>query len=104
MIEYRIKEGNTFLGVWLGGNKGNIILACGIPQYIDKYNPIVSQVTNLGYNLFTLRYQGSFESSGEFGVNSSKESIMDAVNIVKNGKAIELFSMKEITWGVSFLY
>lgn len=98
MIEYRVKIDDTFLGIWLGGNKGNIILGCGLPQYIDKYHPLVEQVSRLGYNLFVPRYHGTFESGGNFDTASSVQSIKDAINVVKSGKATELFNNGKIAW------
>lgn len=98
MIEYRTKIKDTFIGMWFGGDKGNIVLACGIPQYIDKYHPIIEQISRLGYNLFVPRYHGTFESSGKFSVLSSKKTIENTVTLVTKGKAIELFKNSEITW------
>lgn len=98
MIEYRTKIKDTFIGMWLGGNRGNIVLACGIPQYIDKYHPFIEQIGRLGYNLFIPRYHGTFESNGEFTVLSSKETIEDAINMVKKGNTVEFFKNEKIIW------
>jgi hypothetical protein len=98
MIEYRTKLNNTFVGIWLGGNKGNVVLGCGLPQYIDKYHPFVAQITSLGYNLFVPRYQGTFESDGYFNIFSSKQTIEDGIELVLAGETIELFGQSEIMW------
>ena len=98
MIEYRTKVDNTFVGIWLGGDKGNIVLGCGLPQYIDKYHPFVAQITGLGYNLFVPRYQGTFESGGDFNILSSKQTIEDSIGLVLTGKTIEFFDQREIIW------
>lgn len=98
MIEYRAKIGKILVGVWLNGNKGNIVLGCGLPQYLDKYHPFVIQMQRLGYNLFVPRYQGTFESEGEFTTQNSKETLENTIKFVKIGKTKELFSNSEIKW------
>ena len=64
MREYRVKCQNIIISIFLGGNKGNIIYASGLPQYLDKNHPLVQQALRLGYNLFIPKYPGSYESSG----------------------------------------
>ncbi len=98
MIEYRIKRGETFIGAWLGGDNGNIVFCCGLPQYLDKYHPLVTQITRLGYNLFVPRYRGTFESDGDFSVLSSVQAIEDGISLANEGEAIELFNESKITW------
>ncbi len=98
MIEFRTKKNNTFIGIWLGGKNGNVILASGIPQYIDKYHPIIEQISRLGMNLFIPRYQGTFESSGEFSTANSEQSLIDTIDLVQSGSATELFGNSQIDW------
>ena len=98
MIEYRTKIEDTFLGIWFGGDNGNIVLGCGLPQYIGKYHPIIAQIKRLGYNLFIPRYQGTFESGGDFNTMSSKQSIDNAIRLAQSGKTTELFGNSDITW------
>ena len=64
MREYRIKQQNMIVSVFLGGSKGNIIYASGLPQYLDKNHPLVQQSVKLGYNLFIPKYPGSYETDG----------------------------------------
>jgi len=101
MIEYRTKKKDTFVGAWLGGDNGNIIFGCGLPQYLDKYNPLIAQIDRLHYNLFVPRYQGSFESGGDFNIFSSVQTIEDCIALVNEGCATELFGENKIIWNGS---
>jgi len=98
MIEFKIKIDEVMIGVYLNGNKGNIIFASGIPQYLDKYHPFVQQITRLGYNLFIPRYKGTYESNGQFNIKNSKDSIKLAIKLAKKGEGIELFANNKLKW------
>lgn len=104
MIEFRIKQQNIMVGVYLNGDQGNIVLAGGMPQYFDKYHPFVQQVNKLGYNLFIPRYMGTYESDGEFNTQNSVESITSAVRLVKTGHGIELFGNNKVEWNNKNIY
>src|SRR5689334_11183456 len=98
MAEFRVRENNIMIGVWLNGDNGNVVLAPGIPQYLDKYHPLVQQMKRLRYNLFVPRYKGTWESDGEFTINNSRESIECAVELANRGNAVELYANSDIRW------
>lgn len=98
MFELKIKEDGVMIGAWLNGGKRNVVLAPGIPQYLDKYHPFVKQIAGLGYNLFVPRYRGTYESDDPFSTMNSKESLEIALKIAKRGSAIELFENKKVVW------
>lgn len=104
MIEFRSQLQEVFVGFFLNGNKGNIVLAPGMPQYLDKYHPLVVQASKLGYNLFIPRYMGTFESSGTFSSLNSSETLAETIRMVKKGKTTELFAHKEMTWSSEKIY
>lgn len=97
-MELRIKTKGIMISSWINGNKGNIILAPGLPQYIDKYHPLVKQAERLGLNLFVPKYCGTYESDGKFSVKNSIKTIEATVKLVKTGKAKELYANEEIKW------
>ncbi len=98
MVEFRIKQGNVMLGVYLNGDKGNVVFAGGMPQYLDKYHPFVEQMKRLGYNLFVPRYMGTYESSGEFNTENSVKSVESAIELAKSGEGVELFANSKLKW------
>ena len=98
MREYRVKCQNIIISVFLGGNKGNIIYASGLPQYLDKNHPLVQQALRLGYNLFIPKYPGSYESSGFLNIDNCVKALDNTQKIVRRGYAKELFSGEKIIW------
>jgi pimeloyl-ACP methyl ester carboxylesterase len=104
MIEFRIKENDILMGVYLNGSKGNIVYAPGMPQTLDKYHPFVLQMERLGYNLFIPRYMGTYESDGKFSTENSVRTLETIIDIVNNGRGIELFAGKELSWAPSPTY
>lgn len=104
MREHRIKHQNIVISVFLGGNKGNIIYASGLPQYLDKNHPLVQQTIRLGYNLFIPKYPGSYESSGLLTIDGCVKALENAQDIVMRGYAKELFSGQKITWSLTKIF
>jgi len=98
MVEFKVRKGNILVGIYLNGNKGNIVLSSGIPQFLDKYHPFVGQMKRIGYNLFIPRFMGTYESDGTFNTRNSAESIESAVKLVRSGKGTELFGNTELKW------
>lgn len=97
-MELRIKNRQTLISLWLNGNNGNIILASGLPQYIDKYHPFVKQAERLGLNLFVPKYMGTYESEGGFSLKNSIRTIDETIKLVKSGGAYELYAKKRVSW------
>lgn len=99
MRELKIKKSNIIISAWI--NKGDkcIILAPGLPQYIDKYHPFVKQSIKLGYSLFVPRYIGSYESGGIFTIDNCVKTIEETVGVVRGGLAKELYANSSINWG-----
>lgn len=98
MIEYRTICNNTTISIFLGGENGNIIFAPGLPQYIDKYHPLVQQIERLKYNLFVPHYPGTHDSGGELNIVGSANAIANTIQLVKKGYTNELFNDKKIAW------
>lgn len=98
MIEYRANTRHTMVSIFMGGNRGNIIYAPGLPQYIDKNHPFVQQAVRLGYNLFVPRYPGTYEGDGRLSIFGCARAIDETCDMVSTGQTIELFSGKKISW------
>lgn len=86
------------VGVYLNGDKGNVVLASGMPQYLDKYHPFVEQMKRLGYNLFIPKYMGTYESLGKFNTQNSIESVESVIELAKSGEGVELFANSKLKW------
>ncbi len=97
-MELRIKFKNTLIGLWLNGNKGNVIISPGLPQYIDKHHSVIKKFSEMGYNIFTPRYIGSWESDGNFSLKNCIKTIDQTLEIIKLGKATESFNTSEVLW------
>lgn len=97
-MELKIRKKQISISLWLNGENGNIILAPGLPQYIDKYHPFVRQAERLGLNLFVPKYIGTHESGGEFSLKNSVKTINDTIRLVESGNAIELYAKKRVNW------
>lgn len=102
MIEYRIKINKDLLAtMFIGGNKGLVVYASGLPQYAQKQHAFVSQILEAGYSLCIPRYYGTWESEGEFNVSSSVKTLEETLDFVKNGECNELYSGNTIKWSVN---
>lgn len=97
-MELKINNKGILTGVWLNGGEKNLIYACGLPQYITKYHPIVKLCQEFKVNLFVPRYRGSWESDGNFTITESIYSIEETIKMVRGGKAVELYNDSKITW------
>lgn len=100
-MELRIKEQGVMISLWLNdpnGEKGSIVLAPGLPQYIDKYHPLVKQAERLGLNLFVIKYRGSHESDGYFSLKESIKTIEISLKLINKGEARDLYANQEIRW------
>jgi hypothetical protein len=97
-MELRIKFKDILIGVWLNGNKGYIIISPGLPQYIDKHHSVIKKLSQMGYNIFTPRYIGSWESDANFSLKNCIETIDQTIEMVGLGKAIESFDVSEVSW------
>ena len=103
-MELKIKTENILIGAWLNDSNKNIILACGLPQYISKHHPIVKMAETARVNLFVPRYIGSWESSGIFSIANCVETIEKTIALVKKGKAIELYNNTKTVWNPEKIY
>lgn len=103
MIEYRFLNKNILCGVWNGGMNGTVILASGLPQYIDKYHPFLKTVEELGLTLIVPRYMGTWESSGDFSLENCVKTIEETIDFAKIGKSSEMYGNTEIHWNTSNL-
>lgn len=102
MTEYRVKiNNNLFATLFIGGDKGLVVYAAGLPQYVQKHHSFVSQILEAGYSLCVPRYYGTWESSGEFSVKESIKTLRETLDFVKAGQCKELFADKVITWNTS---
>ncbi|MBS3127418.1 hypothetical protein J4228_04605 [Candidatus Woesearchaeota archaeon] len=104
MVEFRIKQEDVMVVVYLNGDNGNVVLAGGMPQYLDKYHPFVEQMKRLRCNLFVPRYMGTYESSGEFNTKNSVKSVESAIKLAKKGFGLELFGDSELKWNNERVY
>lgn len=98
-MEYKIIYNNTYISCFIFGNNKNIVLAPGLPQYIDKYHPVVEQAKILQCNLFIPRYYGTHEDpKPKMTLKGCKKAIENTVELVGKMEATELFSSQKITW------
>lgn len=100
-MELRLNHNGILIGAWLGRRSECIVYCPGLPQYISKYHSIVRAAERVGVSLFVPRYHGTWESSGTFGVSSSRQTVESVVQFIKQGLATELFSHRDITWTCS---
>ena len=99
MIEYKFFYNDAYISCFLFGGDKNIVFAAGLPQYIDKYHPLVKQAEKLKCNLFVPRYYGTYEDpKNKMTLAGCKEVIENTVELVKQKEAVELFANKEIYW------
>lgn len=100
MIEYRIKINENLLAIFFisDENKGTVVYASGVPQYVQKQHSFVSQILEAGYSLCIPKYYGTWESSGEFSVENSIKALQETISLIKTGKCKELYADNTITW------
>ena len=100
-MELRIKYKDILIGVWLNGNMGNIVISPGLPQYIDKHHLIIKRLSGMGYNIFTPRYIGSWESDGNFSLKNCIRTLDQTLEMVGLGRAVESYNVSEVIWSNS---
>ncbi len=93
------------ISAWLTENsEKSILFIPGLPQYITKYHPIVKNLTELGYNLFTPQYYGSWDSKNDFSIEDAIKTVRITIEFVKSCSDIELYNKERITWKNRELY
>lgn len=102
MFEYRIKINKNLLAtMFIGGEKGVIVFASGLPQYVQKQHSFVSQILKAGYSLCIPKYYGTWESSGRFSVKSSTKALRQTLDLIKKGECKELYDKNIIKWNTN---
>lgn len=67
------------------GSKGAIVLLDGIPSVPAKKDVLIKELSTRGYDIFFPRYDGTWESSGDFLARSPTEGIEEFINKLKSG-------------------
>jgi len=78
-------------------SRDTIILLAGFPSVTDKREEI-KYFFEKGYNVFFPRYKGTLQSHGKFLDSNIVQDINNFINKIKEGKAIELWEMKEVNF------
>jgi hypothetical protein len=97
-MELRIKHKDTLIGAWLNGDSGNVIISPGLPQYIDKHHSVIKYLSRAGYNIFTPRYIGSWESDGKFSIKNCVETLAQTLELIRLGEGIESYNLAKTSW------
>lgn len=98
-MEYKFKSEKLLITAWINNKfKKSIIIAPGLPQFFNKYNPLIRNLIKLEYNIFSPDYYGSWNSPGTFSLKNSIKSIKECIDYVKGKKGTELYNNKEISW------
>ena len=103
-MELRLKVGEMVVGFWHNRSKIGVILAPGLPEYITKNHPFVKKINEREFDLFVLRYPGTWESGGNFDLKSAVRGIEDVVLLAKSGEARELYGGKILKWNYSTIF
>lgn len=102
MIIYRNKyKGILSEFAFLEGTKPThaIILCEGLPA-IPKRQDVIEYLANQGFLVFQPRYRGTWESDGEFLLQSPLIDIQDVVEVIKSNNIQELFNMKTFIFDI----
>lgn len=70
-------------------DKGAIILLDGIPSDPKKKIPLMNELFSRGYDVFFPRYEGIWESKGEFLRRNPRASIKEFINKIRVGINLE---------------
>jgi len=71
-----------------------IIILTGFPSS-NKEDEIINTLFEKGYNIFFMRYKGSFQSEGKFLEKNPSQEIKEFINYLENEKTINLWDEKE---------
>lgn len=105
MIEHRTYVEGVSISIFLADRpKGNIVFASGLPQYIDKYHPVVEHMIKAGYNLIVPRYYGTFDSEGVLTITGATKTVEIATRLAKNGTFYDLYTKGDSDLGVDATY
>src|SRR5258708_30558084 len=79
----------TYLLSNLSLSKGTVVLLDGLPSNPSSKDELINKLSGLNYDVFFPRYEGTWESAGEFLKRSPGESIVEFINALKSGIQIE---------------
>ena len=71
-----------------------IIILPGFPSSNNK-DDLMRFFYNKGFNVFYIRYRGSFQSNGSFLEKNIVDDMINFINFIKKGKAISLWDEEE---------
>jgi hypothetical protein len=99
-----MKYNGLLLGLWRNNSETCVVLAPGVPEYLTKHHPFVKQLEEHKIDLLVPRYHGTWESDGLFDVNSSTNSVEDAIRFAKSGTGVELFNSTKLNWNYKKIF
>ncbi len=99
----RVRSGKIFVNLAYGdlSRPANaIVLAYGMPGGgpADPKDQFVIRFVKQGYIVAIPEYIGSFDSYGRSTIGNSVDSILEAIQLLRRGKANELWGMTELRW------
>ena len=103
MIEYRFIYKGILVGYYpaIEDTEKNIIVCQGMPEYISSKHAFISDLLSLGYNVFVPRYYGSWESDGDFSPDTSRDTIAQIIDFVRQGKGVSRYDGSLISWKIN---
>lgn len=76
--------------------KGVVVICDGVPS-VPKQKDVMVRLNSYGYTVIYPRYQGTWESGGEFLARAPTDDINSIIKMLKNGSLTELYSGKNFT-------
>lgn len=95
----------TYLLSTSSSSKGTVILLDGLPSNPSSKDGLMKKLSEQNYDVFFPRYEGSWESVGEFLKRSPSESIAEFIEALKTGidiKSRKYIAKKVFILGASF--
>lgn len=76
-----------------------IVLAYGLPDVPPHYkDPVIIKLVEAGFVVVVPQYIGTFDSQGRFTIENMAKTVLQTIELIKKGKAKELFGLTEKTW------
>ncbi len=108
-IELRCKtDNNKIVWYWpstIGQTSEKcIILAPWLPQYIDKYHPIIKTCEDLHIDLFIVKYTWSWENAWEFSIWQSIEDIENILAFIRSWEWVSIYDKTILDFDYKEIY
>jgi esterase/lipase len=95
--EQRMQHEGVAMSYWCSEGKRLVVFCLGLPQYPSSYHPFIQTLVSCGYDILIPKYKGTYESVGEFSLQSSIETVQITIKALQENSLTDLYTGLPIT-------